>query len=279
MARFITSDPVIYVNGARIGGQSFTVTIDKDFHFAVKGEPKPLRPGDEGYDPDYDPELDKLGWDADDFSPHACAPEVAASPYKASDRSPEAQRWRANAIGRESDRRYMAGKYGAFTDEEMDEARALVRAEVKPDPVKEILGYAGDSDGTEPETPEVVGILGYYYTHSFTVDVSALMPSLRDAAAQTVWSDTSWTKSLISFEPSPAPLKDVSTKPRALNDKWGAVASYVMLDEPAQTPVLQGFTIDTPKPTLNHVRHGAAATCPRHGETRGGTCMKCARGR
>jgi hypothetical protein len=26
------------------------------------------------------------------------------------------------------------------------------------------------------------------------------------------------------------------------------------------------------------LRHGRAATCPRHGTTRGGTCLKCARG-
>jgi hypothetical protein len=29
----------------------------------------------------------------------------------------------------------------------------------------------------------------------------------------------------------------------------------------------------------DRLRHGSAATCPRHGATRGGTCLKCVRGR
>jgi hypothetical protein len=32
-------------------------------------------------------------------------------------------------------------------------------------------------------------------------------------------------------------------------------------------------------PDMQQLRHGSAATCPRHGRTKGGTCMKCARRR
>lgn len=39
----------------------------------------------------------------------------------------------------------------------------------------------------------------------------------------------------------------------------------------------QAAAIDT-EPDMHRIRHGSAAYCPRHGATKGGTCLKCARG-
>jgi hypothetical protein len=68
---------------------------------------------------------------------------------------------------------------------------------------------------------------------------------------------------------------------RAINLVTRALATIDV--EPLRS-ALRGIAGDAciepePDTTLNLRRHGLAATCPRHGPTRGGTCLKCARGR
>lgn len=266
MARFVNSGTAtIMVNGTRIDtGATWQITSD-DIIRLVWDSPKDRtpRPGDDpGYDPDYDPELDKLGWDADDFSPNACAPEVAASPYKASDRSYEAQQWRADAIRQESWRREREGRYGAFTDDEMDEARALVRSEMALDPVEEILGHAADwVEGDEPSDERWISA-DKWATVTFTVDVSGFQSAMQNV--QAAFHDTS---------NAIATWAQVNPAVRYTIDPDVIARLY---DLPTD---LLGIDTTKPEPTVNRIRHGAASVCPRHGETRGGTCMKCARRR
>lgn len=42
---------------------------------------------------------------------------------------------------------------------------------------------------------------------------------------------------------------------------------------------LLGVASEPAEQSIERRRHGRAAHCPRHGQTKGGTCMKCARGR
>lgn len=42
---------------------------------------------------------------------------------------------------------------------------------------------------------------------------------------------------------------------------------------------LLGISTEPTEASLEQRRHGRAALCPRHGQTKGGTCMKCARRR
>lgn len=235
----MTGEPMVYLNGVRLDSSQFTESLtDDEGHFTVSlNQPElPLKP----YDPDYDPALDRLGWDDTDTSPNACAPEVATSRYKASDRSPAAQAWRLNAIRNESWKRQASGTYGAFSDDEMEQARALARSEARPDPVMEILGHPGDwIEGDEPEQ-WIAAETWEQATVTFTIDTSAITAAAKDLYLNgTGITITDLSSALAS------PLHDVAK----------------------------------PEPTVNRLRHGTAATCPRHGETRGGTCMRCARGR
>lgn len=63
-------------------------------------------------------------------------------------------------------------------------------------------------------------------------------------------------------------------------DLWFTLSDEVhfdfVTDPPDRLPdLLHGITIERPPVDLAQRRHGHAALCPRHGPTRGGTCLRC----
>lgn len=66
------------------------------------------------------------------------APEMADSPFKASDRSPKARAWRLDAILEEIEVRMYAGCFDYRTAQEMAEARAILDP-YRPDPADILL--------------------------------------------------------------------------------------------------------------------------------------------
>jgi hypothetical protein len=79
-----------------------------------------------------------------------------------------------------------------------------------------------------------------------------------------------------------AALPHIAVNVHAIVDEFNAQMEKVAAAFTAAAPTLQGIISQfTPTglepPSYARRRHGTAATCPRHGPTRGGTCMKCAR--
>lgn len=92
----------------------------------------------------------------------------------------------------------------------------------------------------------------------------------------------------VSIQISPELIVSIDVAARALSDAFDRAyqaikAAVSTIDVTALEQALKGVTTSIRSgdevPLKERARHGSAASCPRHGATRGGTCMKCARGR
>lgn len=217
------------------------------------------------------------------------APEMADSPFAADDHGYEARVWRKSALYREWDQRQADGTFGAFTDDEMEHARdTLSDGQPIHDPVAEILGLDEEDRSnpwlaTGPVTdpwmlPDAVHLGG----------IISVVPVVPIRPAPLLVRDL-----MPSVSVSSKPISYFTPVQQAAVDQVCrdvAAALTTTLQEVADglhramvgadvSPLLQGIPSEPAEKVgrLNRIRHGRGAVCPRHGETRGGTCMKCLR--
>lgn len=170
---------------------------------------------------------------------------VYASTLKHSpgDQSPEARRWRQIALQQQIHLAEETGIYGhAFTEQELAKARRDAAEVTRPDPVEAILGIPGDASWDEIQAAEQEELdwLNYLKNESVLNKFQEVAEALSK-----LWNDTAE-----AFKPMLEAIEKASVK---------------------VTPLIQ-VKFDQ---QVQQLRHGSAAICPRHGPTRGGTCLKC----
>lgn len=205
------------------------------------------------------------------------ARQVKDLDYSPSDRSPGARRERRIALHQEMHEAHRDGRYGhAFTDEEMEQARGLVRDELRKDPTAEILGIdptpAMPADRLDP--------------------VQALFDEVeREANPPPCPPKWSGSSGLIAVDDPDIPIASLSATDRLMvlwqryaMPQLGGMGRHLFTtseDLERERFKFESETKAKAAEALERVqrqRHGSAAICPKHQTaTTGGLCRRCNR--
>lgn len=161
--------------------------------------------------------------------------------------APSHPQWSTWQLGWSKARQQTEGASGA-----MATRTALMKAEVRRQ--MEHLPEYGPDPAAEVATPRRRGLSnhGQHVHISLSANISPFLKAMQELAQSTAKAFTETMDAVNAVFDSTG--KD-----------WQGLLSQLQ-SEPVE-------------PTIDLKRHGFAAFCPRHGQTRGGTCMKCARGR
>lgn len=169
--------------------------------------------------------------------------------FSPSDRSPEAVEARRILVNIEIRDAAADGRYGhAFSEDEMAEARALVRSELPVDPVKALFDQVEAE--YEAEHPPA---------NLMTRGISSFIRG-------------------VGFQPDFIIFDDVQKRP------VDVPKMKLWLNELENRRVTPSLDVADPALEARRLRaerdeqrrrHGSSATCPKHGPTTGGTCRKC----